>query len=258
MNILKLNVKTYMLVFLSAILLVGLGIHFSTGALVHIILTPIIAVAAEFAAAKIRKSKPILDEAAITGLILAVLIAPSIVFSIAAPLIAIFFKHIIRHKNINVFNPAALAALILSLFGAGIAWWAASPLIIPLGIFIAYKIGRLRMSFTFLIVFIALNMLAFPSSANILSAAEPVTWFFAFFMLLEPKTSPFPSKAQHIFGAGAAVISIILMLTNTYLDIFLVSLVIMNLFKEELNRLQPKVKEVKPKSGYPDLSPLPA
>lgn len=254
MNFSKLSVKKYMLIFLSAILLVGIATHFSMDALAHIIIAPLAAIAAEFVVAKIRKSKPIIDEAAITGMILAVLIAPSIVFSILAPLLAILLKYIIRHKNINVFNPAALAALIVSLFGAGIAWWAASPLAIPLGIFIAYKIGRLRMSFTFLIAFVALNMLAFPASANIMSFAEPVTWFFAFFMLLEPKTSPFTVKGQHIFGAGAAVISIILVLTQTYLDIFLVSLVIMNLFKEELNKMQPKMKDGK---KYPDLAPLP-
>ncbi len=273
MNFLKLNIKTHMLIFMAIVLVAGLAMNFSTTALIQVIITPLVAVALDLVIFKIKKSNASLrsaDEAAITGMILALLVSPNLMFAIIAPIIAILLKHAIVYKKINVFNPAALAALIIVLFdafgvsplrGASIGWWAASYVVIPLGLFLTWRLEKLRLSFSFLILYVILNMAVFPLSANVRSFIEPITWFFAFFMLLEPKTSPYTKKGQLIFGAGAAIISVILIVMAAPVDIFIVSLLIMNLTKNWLNKKFSdfaKPKEIKPKSGYPDLTPLPA
>ncbi len=257
MNFLKLNIKTHMLIFMAIVLIVGLAMNFSFLALIHIIISPVIAVALELLIFRIRKVKQKPDEAAITGMILALLISPNLMFAVIAPIIAIILKHIIVYKKINVFNPAALSAFIISLLGAGIGWWAASYIAIPLGLFLALRLEKLRLSFSFLIIYVILNMAVFPLSANVRSFIEPITWFFAFFMFLEPKTSPYTKKGQLIFGAGAAILSVLFIVIALPVDIFIVSLLIMNLTKNWLNKkFSDMPQPVKPKSGYPDLTPL--
>ncbi|MBI4162084.1 MAG: RnfABCDGE type electron transport complex subunit D [Candidatus Aenigmarchaeota archaeon] len=261
MNFLKLNIKTHMLIFMGIVLVVGLALNFSTMALVQVIITPIIAIAVEFLILKIKKNNISLhmaDEPAITGMILALLISPNLMFAVIAPIIAIILKHVIVYKKINVFNPAALSAFIISLIGAGIGWWAATYLVIPLGLFLAWRLEKLRLSFSFLILYVVLNMAAFPLSANVRSFIEPITWFFAFFMLLEPKTSPYTKKGQYIFGAGAAILSAIFIIAAAPVDIFILSLLIMNLTKNWLNKKFSDMPSAtaKLKSGYPDLTPL--
>jgi len=259
MNFLKLNIKTHMLIFMAIVLVIGLVMNFSTTALIQIILTPVISIVLDLLIFKIKKVKQKPDEAAITGMILALLISPNLMFAVIAPIAAIILKHIIVYKKINIFNPAALSAFLVSLAGAGIGWWAASYVVIPLGLFLAWRLEKLRLSFTFLILYIILNMAVFPLSANVRSFVEPVTWFFAFFMLLEPKTSPYTKKGQYIFGAGAAVISVIMIIIAAPVDIFIVSLLIMNLTKNWLNKKfsdMPQQSAAKTKSGYPDLTPF--
>src|SRR3989338_10866995 len=169
MNFLKLNIKTHMLIFMVIVLIIGLAMNFTATALIQIIVSPLVAVALDLVIFKIKKIGQKPDEAAITGMILALLVSPNLMFAVIAPILAILLKHVIVYKKINVFNPAALSALIVILVGGGIGWWASSYIVIPLGLFLAWRLEKLRLSFSFLIIYVLLNMAVFPLSANVRS-----------------------------------------------------------------------------------------
>ena len=74
--------------------------------------------------------------------------------------------------------------------------------------------------------------------------ADYTAFFFAFVMVLEPVTSPFTRKGKLIFGALVALLGIMLPLfLHVPADLFLGSLLVMNLFTSRLNKLKssPKV-----------------
>jgi Na+-translocating ferredoxin:NAD+ oxidoreductase RnfD subunit len=158
----------------------------------------------------------------ITGLIIGS-VAPinaSFLVITTASLVAIISKFLIKVKNINMFNPAALGLLVsLAAFSIGDQWWAASNYNIygwtisltPLLIIPAYKARRLLLSISFIGAFIitnlALNNIPNPLSLSGLDTVFFTTnFFFAFMMLPEPKTSPNKNTAQAAYGISAAIL----------------------------------------------------
>ena len=160
------------------------------------------------------------SSALITGIIIgsiAPIDAPlAVIFS--ASVVAIAAKHMIKLKGRHIFNPATLGLLVaLSVFRLGDIWWAASgfnilglPLTILL-IFPNWKAGKLKVSIPFLITMAVLyGATGFASislsQAGILAFLAGLPFYFACIMISEPKTSPYATKEQVIFGIAVGIL----------------------------------------------------
>ncbi len=189
--------------------------------------------------------------ALISGLFVAGIMDPSapLYVPFIAAAFAILSKHIIRNKSRNIFNPAAfgitLSVLVFTYaFGMEVfaAWWIAStPIVIPLGLFISYKMDKLPLTLSFFVSYCAAMLVLFGASAG--SLVEPIFvstfFFFASFMLLEPRTSPYTLRGMVLAGFCVGVLCAVLPLVALPIDFTLVSLLAMNVFKDILDSRLP-------------------
>jgi len=151
--------------------------------------------------------------AAITGLIVGSIVNYEMpIMAFLAALLAILLKHLIRYKDINVFNPAALGTFLLFLIEKKAeTWWVVSghpivmSLIIILGILVSLRIMRFFVSLSYIITGIIL-IFALKGSINILYLPFFLPVFGPFYMATEPKTSPIKIIHQIAFGFLIAII----------------------------------------------------
>ena len=154
--------------------------------------------------------------AIISGLFIGMLLAfdqPFYIFALAA-VVAIASKHVINVMNRHVFNPTLFSMLVVSVvFNSYVSWWAAYsfPVIVILGLLINYKFGRLDLSLPFIATYLLLtNAFAFltntPINSITVQLKNTLLLFYAFFMLIEPRTSPSTSKARLVYAPIAAII----------------------------------------------------
>ncbi len=176
-----------------------------------ILLAVLTAVFAELAVfGKVSASS--IQSSIISGLIVGTLIAPGTDMKIVwfASVAAIASKKLFQAENAkHIFNPAAFGlAVMLPLFGSRINWWGfSSPyIVIAAGGFILYRMNRLSMVFSY-ILFRMLGAIVTGAAGFGLEALELPNLFFAFIMLIEPKTSPSPRTHQWIFGGLVGILS---------------------------------------------------
>jgi len=184
------------------------------------------------------------DSSIITGLFVSLILAPNQNFYvyIFAATVAILSKHIISYNNKHLFNPAMFGIVLsIFLFDASQSWWGASNIVpvIILGLWINYKFKRLNLSLTFLIFYFSLVLL-YGFVNNSLSFAEivnPVVYFFAMYMLIEPRTSPVLSKQRTFYGLLSGFI---IFFTVTFLPVYNISLglLISNILAFIINKLK--------------------
>ena len=199
----------------------------------------------------LKKSIEIPKTALISGLFVAGILdptAPLHVHLIAATL-AILSKHVLRIGKRNIFNPAGFGITITSIIFTYLlktsivgSWWVgATLLVIPLGLFISYKIEKLQLTFSFYIVYMlaVLLILKLPLGQILDPSFLSGYFFFACFMLVEPRTTPYTLKAMIIFGVLVALLSAILPLIAPSIEFTLISLMFMNLFKDILDKKLP-------------------
>ena len=167
----------------------------------------------------------------ITGLFIGMLIpttSPYYIPALAAVL-AILIKNIVKIDGKHIFNPTASALFIVGvLFSSVASWWATFStgyiiyVIIIFGLFIAYTFKRFGLVTSYLGTFFLILLLLdiFQSIdrqgpgfvvTNLVLITDPTLLFFVFFILVEPKTSPFFKKGRIIYGASSAVISFIVL-----------------------------------------------
>lgn len=145
--------------------------------------------------------------------------------------IAILSKHLVKYQQRHIFNPANFGILLVSIiFGASHTWWISSPLILVLifGIFILWRLRRFDLGLSFAAAYFALVLLVNISNPvacgmmNMQCHMQPspltdiyyaiinggVIYFFAMFMLIEPKTHPRNNRVYYgIFVAVMLVIA---------------------------------------------------
>jgi Na+-translocating ferredoxin:NAD+ oxidoreductase RnfD subunit len=162
--------------------------------------------------------------AVLTGMIIAMVMSPMepwYVFAVSSA-VAVVSKYVLRGRNANIFNPAALA-LVASyyIFHTGQSWWGALPDISSLyllalfgtGIFIVDRVNKIPLALVFLgayfIFFTVLSYFGDPGLvADIFRAPDlHAVLFFAFIILTDPPTSPVKYKGQIIFALIVAVVS---------------------------------------------------
>ena len=152
----------------------------------------------------------------ITALILALILPPSTdpkkLFYIAfAGMIAAASKFILSYRHKHIFNPAAVAAVVVSLLGlVSVTWWIGNPTMLPFvvlfGLLIIRKIHRFKMVIAFMLASIAMLVLVglvggLQTSTLIKNAviSGPLI-FMATVMLTEPTTMPSKHYYQILYG----------------------------------------------------------
>ena len=175
-----------------------------------------------------RKKKPSLQSAIISGFIVSGILDYNLDWYvlIAFSALAIVSKFIIRIKNKHVFNPANFGLFVAAILKQPLTWNIESNihLIIIVGVYLALSLKKWPHVLGFLIVFL---------SAFYISGVNPlnmISWFFLFVMLIEPKTSGFGTWKGLTFGGIAGLMSFIMFKFMPQLDIFVISLIVANIF----------------------------
>jgi Na+-translocating ferredoxin:NAD+ oxidoreductase RnfD subunit len=162
--------------------------------------------------------------AILTALIVGMVLSAQVPYYIAAitSVAAVLSKYVLRTRAANVFNPAALAIVVLfPVLHAGQSWWGALPEVAPAaqapllvsGIFIADRVNKMPLVVAFLGIYFALfTIAAFVADpawvAEVFRAPDlQAVLFFAFFILTDPPTSPVRYPDQVAFAAIVATVS---------------------------------------------------
>jgi glycine betaine catabolism B len=146
------------------------------------------------------------ESPAITALILAFIMAPATQWTGLIPLtlvgvLAMASKYLFNLRGRHIFNPAAIALVIMGLLGSGQAlWWIATPALLPATVILGLLVVRKLQRFRFVTAAIAtalVTMLVIAATRNSLSfdiiTQAFTSWplvFFATIMLTEPATMP--------------------------------------------------------------------
>lgn len=172
--------------------------------------------------AKFFKAVTNVESVFITALIL-VLIFPvkfphQIGGLIAVSLLAMGSKYLLTIEKRHLFNPAAIAVLMLSLLSSehSATWWVGTPLlVIPVivgGLLVIRKVQRGWMATVFLISYLILSALAAVLHNNSIISqwqrgfSSSALLFFAFVMLTEPLTSPSTKRMRTWYALIVSVL----------------------------------------------------
>jgi len=136
--------------------------------------------------------------------------------------VAVLSKYVFRSHAANVFNPAALAIVIVFyVFHTSQSWWGALPEVTPIlqaaliagGVFITDRVNKMPLVLVFLgtyyLLFTITAYVGDPQHvAEVFRAPDlQAALYFAFIILTDPPTSPVKYRDQLIYGVIVAVIS---------------------------------------------------
>ncbi len=161
-----------------------------------------------------------LDSSIITGLILSLIFLPTLevgglVVLAFVGMIAGASKFILTWRGRHVFNPAAIAAVVIGVTGlGGASWWVATPLLTPVvaiaALIALYRTKQFVMAGIFLAITIPGLIIQFlmfgasPSESLVLLMSWPLL-FLAGIMLTEPLTLPPRAWQRYVVAAVVAV-----------------------------------------------------
>jgi ferredoxin-NADP reductase/Na+-translocating ferredoxin:NAD+ oxidoreductase RnfD subunit len=196
--------------------------------------------------AKVFGAAPASDSVYVTALILALLITPTAPFSQLpllawAAFLANASKYLLAWRRRHLFNPAALAVVITSLFlGQSASWWVGSlpmlPLVLLGGVLVVRQIRRFDLVWSFFMA-VMVTLLGFGifGGTDLALVAKQVAlyspmFFFAFVMLTEPLTAPATRGLQMVYGALVGVLFVPLVHFGSFYTSPEIALVVGNLF----------------------------
>ena len=187
-----------------------------------IIISTLIIVAVSFVTnflfAKLFNAVTNIESVFITALIIALIIPltypHNLKFFIEAAVFSMGAKYLLTVNKRHLFNPAAVAVVIISLLtNFSATWWVGTPIMLPFvvsgGLLLVRKIRRESMVINFLLVyFIIITLGSIYISGftfSIITAwkysiLNSALLFFTFLMLTEPMTSPATKKLQGYYG----------------------------------------------------------
>lgn len=178
----------------------------------------VVSVAANFLFAKIYNAVTNVESVFITALIIALIIplnfSQNLKFFIEAGIFSMGAKYLLTIDKRHLFNPAAVAIVIIALLtNFSATWWVGTPAMLPFvitgGLLLMRKIRREKLVFNFLLAyFLIVGVGAVISSGTIISIVNiwqhsvlnSALLFFTFVMLTEPMTSPATEKLQGYYG----------------------------------------------------------
>ena len=153
------------------------------------------------------------------GIVL-IVFSPYIWPFVVIPFLAIASKHLIRFKNLHIFNPNNLgisAAFIL--LGAYVSptagrWASSEPLFFAvclLGLFISWRVNRHILSISYIFSFISFSILrsqftSLSIEQSLIPLSSGIFFLFTFYHITDPLTSPQNLKGQLIFGVSIGLI----------------------------------------------------
>ena len=245
----KFTIYHYMIVFLVVLNLASIFFYgFEIKSLIPVVLAVLTTTMLDLFIEYFKTKKWQFSQSAlISGLFIGGLLTQNLQWYIyvLAGIIAILSKHIIKISQKQIFNPANLGVLLVSvIFGASHTWWISSPLILVLvfGIFIVWRLRRFDLAISFLVCYYLINSIIELTGGSgfneifytILNGG--VIYFFSMFMLIEPKTNPSQRKQRIIYGALVAVLFILFHFFIPRHDLPL-ALAVGNVFVPVLNKL---------------------
>ncbi|MBI2658397.1 RnfABCDGE type electron transport complex subunit D [Candidatus Woesearchaeota archaeon] len=260
----KFTVYQYMIGFLIVLSLISaFSYGFGAKALIPILIAGLTTTILDLVIEYVKSKELIFPQSAIiSGLFIGGLLTQDMQWYIyvVAGIVAILSKHLIKYRQKHIFNPANLGILLVSaLFGASHTWWISSPLILALvfGIFILWRLRRFDLGMSFLAAYFILVLLinvSSPVTCGMMGMRCPmqpsplmetyyeiinggVIYFFAMFMLIEPKTSPSQRSQRIIYGVFVAVLLISFRFFIPRHDILL-ALAIGNILVPLLNKIK--------------------
>lgn len=195
----------------------GILPYAGTALLLSLAILGAVAYATDVVAALLMRVTRNSESTYITSLILYFVLLPFASFADALILalgafVAISSKYFFTYKNRHVFNPAAFAAVVLSLMGTGVVgWWVATPVLLPfvavLGLLVVRKIRRFDLVLSFISVAVVagvgygiLQGMSVLQTLSMMILSWPLV-FFASFMLTEPLTAPTTRRTRIAYGA---------------------------------------------------------
>jgi enediyne biosynthesis protein E5 len=239
--------KGYVLVTLIVIMIIASMYSQTYQGSIHSGIAVFVAVLLDVFIGLLQKRKRIVpDGAAITGLIVPLVLSPDVPWYIvsATTLIAIVSKHLFKVNRKPIFNPAAFGLLIsLLLFSSDQNWWGGLSempvwgisFVLIGGFIVTQRVNKFPQLFSFIgIYFLTILIMGIyhigQAGELYLNPFINSVLFLAFFMVTDPPTSPVKYTGQIVFGGSAAIISI---LFNTFiggLSFLFVGLLALNCF----------------------------
>jgi len=229
----------------------ALAAHFSNQVFLHLVATLGFGLALYVAYTEFSTKRKNVWDTVITSLIIFLLVhygstMTDLLYPLLITFIAITMKFFVEFKSSPVVNPAAGAVLLAALLLAFIpgtslpfvSWWGASfGGYLSLGLMALWIVGGLyqwRKSAivgSFLLAHAVLLLLRGQGMEGLQFAFTDATiYFFAAFMLVDPKTSPFKPRDQILYGLVAAgLYNLLAWLGTPYFELF--ALVGANLFR---------------------------
>ena len=219
----KFTIYHYMISFLILLILISTFFFgFGVNSLLPVLITIITTVSLDLFIGYYKSKKWELSQSAlISGLFIGGLLTQNLPFYmyVAAGIVAILSKHLIKFRQKHIFNPANLGILITSIiFPTALhTWWISSPLILVLifGIFMVWRLKRFDLTLSFLISYFLINSIIILSRGAQFSDIYftlingSVIFFFSMFMLIEPRTNPTNKKQRIAYGVLVAILFII-------------------------------------------------
>jgi Na+-translocating ferredoxin:NAD+ oxidoreductase RnfD subunit len=160
--------------------------------------------------------------AVLTAMIVAMILRPQEPWYVptVTAVLAVLSKYVLRTHQANVFNPAALALVVMYyVLPMGQSWWGALPDVEPVwlravllagGIYIANRVNKMPLVLSFLgayfCLFTTAAFLGDPGAVAEIFRSPDVdaVLFFALVILTDPPTSPAKYAGQWIFGVITA------------------------------------------------------
>lgn len=237
------NLDYYMIFFLSIMALYNIFAFGITTTLPQLLIAVITASFIDIIINYI-KTKQIIKpyHAIISGIFIAIILPTGQKWYIPAliAVIAILSKHLVNVNHKHLFNPAMFGLFFATLiFKQQLQWWGAAPLplVLLFGLFISYRFKRFHLTLTYIITSIVLwFILSLITNNPLIVSILSVNYFFAFFMLVEPMTSPLYKKGRIAYGVLVAVLSFVFSIYVTQFDPNNISLLIINLFAPLINK----------------------
>lgn len=236
-----------MIIFLSILGLIGIFQHGISSTLPQVLIAVISCMIIDGIFEFVKNKKFAFSQSAlISGLIISEVLAPNqkLYIPMLVSILAISSKHFINFDrrgsksrllvNRHVFNPANLGMFIAMLIfpSVSVSWWGGSNLILMaiLGLFLAYRMKNIPLLIAF---FVAHSVMAILYSlflnpsllVNYLLSANP---YFAFFMLVEPMTSPKKIQGRVIYGILVALVGFLMLQIAPRYDHLISALVIVD------------------------------
>ena len=217
----RLTIYQYMSAFLIILTLTSVFFYdFGISSLIPVLISVLAAAILDFAITYFKfREFEFPYSALISGLLIGGLLTQGLPWYtyVSACIIAVASKHLIKVHGKHIFNPANFGILLVFIiFSSYNSWWISSPLILVLifGIFLLWRLKRFDLAISFIAAYYIFHALMMSNMPMMMGnfyrsfANQSTIFFFAMFMLIEPRTNPAAKKQRIFYGILVALMYI--------------------------------------------------